>query len=72
MAADDASGAVDEQEEWLSRITDAPTYRPTAEEFEDPIKYIASIREVSRQHGDPTWFPRSARMLFRCGNPIAL
>ena len=27
-------------------IQDAPTYRPTEEQFEDPIKFIESIREV--------------------------
>ena len=53
MAADDANGAVDEQEEWLSRITDAPTYRPTAEEFEDPIKYIC----VHKRGQSSTWRP---------------
>ena len=37
---------MEDNEDWLMSIQDAPTYRPTEEQFEDPIKFIESIREV--------------------------
>ena len=36
----------EDNEDWLMSIQEAPTYRPTEEQFEDPIKFIESIREV--------------------------
>lgn len=33
-----------EQEAWLSTLPDAPTYRPSAEEWGDPLAYIRSIQ----------------------------
>ncbi|KAF2205611.1 JmjN-domain-containing protein, partial [Delitschia confertaspora ATCC 74209] len=35
----------------LFGLTEAPTFRPTAEEFKDPILYIASIREEGQKYG---------------------
>jgi len=32
-------------------LAEAPTFRPTEEEFKDPIRYIQSIAEVGRQYG---------------------
>lgn len=32
-------------------LQEAPTYRPTAEEFKDPLRYIASIRDEAQQYG---------------------
>ena len=32
-------------------LQEAPTYRPTAEEFKDPLAYIASIRDEAQQFG---------------------
>lgn len=30
---------------------DAPIFRPTKEEFEDPIKYVESKREIGEKYG---------------------
>ena len=38
-------------QDWLMSVTDAPTYRPSETEFEDPLRYIASIREEAEQYG---------------------
>lgn len=32
-------------------LQEAPTYRPTAEEFKDPVQYIGSIREEAQKYG---------------------
>jgi hypothetical protein len=32
-------------------LKEAPTYRPTAEEFKDPVQYIAKIREEAAKFG---------------------
>ncbi|KAH7134986.1 PLU-1-like protein-domain-containing protein, partial [Dendryphion nanum] len=32
-------------------LNEAPTYRPTAEEFKDPLQYIAKIREEAQRFG---------------------
>lgn len=32
-------------------LQEAPTFRPTADEFKDPLQYIASIREEAQQYG---------------------
>jgi histone demethylase JARID1 len=32
-------------------LQEAPTFRPTAEEFKDPLQYIQKIREVAQQYG---------------------
>ena len=34
---------------WLQGIPEAPTFRPTEEEFADPLKYINGIRAQVRQ-----------------------
>ena len=36
---------------WTDDIPEAITFRPTAEEFQDPFKYIASIAEEASQYG---------------------
>ena len=35
----------------LFGLREAPTYRPTAEQFKDPVKYIQSIREEAQKYG---------------------
>jgi len=32
-------------------LQEAPTYRPTAEQFKDPVQYIRSIREEAQKYG---------------------
>lgn len=32
-------------------LQESPTYRPTAEQFKDPIQYIQSIREEAQKYG---------------------
>jgi histone demethylase JARID1 len=32
-------------------LKEAPSYRPTAEEFKDPVQYIQSIREEAQKYG---------------------
>ncbi|KAH4044525.1 hypothetical protein HBH49_215780 [Parastagonospora nodorum] len=32
-------------------LKESPTYRPTAEQFKDPVQYIQSIREEAQQYG---------------------
>lgn len=32
-------------------LEEAPTYRPTQEQFKDPIQYIQSIREEAQRYG---------------------
>ena len=47
-------------------LQEAPTYRPTAEQFKDPIAYMQSIREEAQQYGivkivpPDTWNPAFA------------
>lgn len=44
-------------------LQEAPTYRPTAEQFKDPVAYMQSIREEAQQYGivkivpPDTWNP---------------
>jgi histone demethylase JARID1 len=44
-------------------LQEAPTYRPTTDEFKDPVHYIQSIREEAQQYGivkivpPDTWNP---------------
>jgi histone demethylase JARID1 len=35
----------------LFGLREAPTYRPTVEQFKDPVKYIQSIREEAQKYG---------------------
>ena len=32
-------------------LSEAPTYRPTTEEFKDPLQYISKIREEAQKYG---------------------
>ena len=32
-------------------LQESPTYRPTAEQFKDPVQYIESIREEAQKYG---------------------
>ncbi|KZM27962.1 uncharacterized protein EKO05_0010046 [Ascochyta rabiei] len=47
-------------------LQEAPTYRPTAEQFKDPVAYMQSIREEAQQYGivkivpPDTWNPSFA------------
>lgn len=38
---------------WLKDMKDAPTYYPTAQEFEDPMRYIQSIQAEASKYGKP-------------------
>jgi hypothetical protein len=44
-------------------LPEAPTFRPTEEEFEDPMKYIASIREKAKKYGICKIIPPSSKWL---------
>jgi histone demethylase JARID1 len=35
----------------LFGLKESPTYRPTAEQFKDPVQYIQSIREEAQKYG---------------------
>lgn len=35
----------------LFGLRESPTYRPTAEQFKDPVQYIQSIREEAQKYG---------------------
>lgn len=36
---------------WLADIAEAPIYRPSAAEFADPLRYIASIQREAATYG---------------------
>ena len=36
---------------WMARVPEAPTYRPTAEQWQDPLAYIRSIQPEAAQYG---------------------
>lgn len=40
--------------DWLAQVKPAPTFYPTAQQFEDPIAYIRSIQAEGSQHGMPS------------------
>lgn len=50
----------------LFGLRESPTYRPTAEQFKDPVQYIQSIREEAQKYGivkivpPDTWNPTFA------------
>ena len=37
--------------DWLAQVKPAPTFYPTAQQFEDPIAYIRSIQAEGSVHG---------------------
>ncbi|KAK3013012.1 hypothetical protein RJ639_008744 [Escallonia herrerae] len=37
--------------EWTSKLTECPVYRPTLEEFEDPLVYVLTIAPESSKYG---------------------
>lgn len=39
------------QAAWMERLPEAPTFRPTREQFEDPLAYIRSIQQEAAAHG---------------------
>lgn len=36
---------------WLAGMDEAPTFHPTAEEFQDPLRYISSIQREAAAYG---------------------
>lgn len=42
--------------EWIYQIPEAPTFYPTAEEFEDPIRYIQKIQAEACRFGQLSVF----------------
>ncbi|PRP86884.1 peptidyl-prolyl cis-trans isomerase-like 4 [Planoprotostelium fungivorum] len=44
-------------------LPEAPVFYPTEEEFKDPMKYIASIREIGRHYGIAKIIPPSDKWL---------
>lgn len=40
-----------QQAAWMDRLPEAPTFRPTREQFEDPLAYIRSIQQEAAAHG---------------------
>lgn len=55
----------EEETKWepLPKLPEAPTFRPTEEEFEDPMKYIMSIREKGKKYGICKIIPPSNKWL---------
>ena len=53
--------AQSDKAEWVSQVQEAPTYRPTADELEDPIKFIQSIQAEAAQYGQ---FRFASRLLW--------
>lgn len=37
---------------WMNAMPEAPTFRPTAEEFADPIAYIRTIQKEAALSGE--------------------
>ena len=47
-----ATADAPQQDAWLDRIVDAPTFRPTRQEWQDPLAYVRSIQgEVAARYG---------------------
>ena len=57
-----------EQARVVSEVPEAPVFRPTAREFQDPLEYIASIHAVVAPYGIAKIVPtaRSASFKRRC------
>lgn len=41
----------EQQAAWMDRLPEAPTFRPTREQFQDPLAYIRSIQQEAAQFG---------------------
>lgn len=37
--------------DWVARLPDCPVYRPTEEQFKDPVAYIRSIQAEAARFG---------------------
>ena len=47
----------EEQCDWVADVAEAPTFRPSCEEFADPLGYIASIQAEAAKYGSPFSIP---------------
>lgn len=51
MVHDDSLVPQQQAQQPLEGIVEAPCYYPTAEQFEEPLRYIASIRDEAERYG---------------------
>ena len=40
------------QASWLGHVQDAPVFKPTSEQFKDPLAYIQSIQAEAAKYGE--------------------